>query len=71
MSNQELPSGLMARGSRISLLICLGLIVLVVAIYAQTLRHDFLNYDDNEYVTENPMVLQGLTIFLRHHLNLA
>ncbi len=62
MSNQELPSGLMARGSRISLLICLGLIVLVVAIYAQTLRHDFLNYDDNEYVTENPMVLQGLTL---------
>ena len=43
-------------------LICLGLIVLVLAIYGQTLRHDFLNYDDNEYVTENPMVLQGLTL---------
>jgi len=62
MSNLELSSGLKARGARISLLVGLGLIALVVAIYAQTLRHDFLNYDDNEYVTENPMVLRGLTL---------
>jgi Flp pilus assembly protein TadD len=49
-------------GARLPLLICLGLIALVVGIYAQTLGHDFLNYDDNEYVTENPIVLQGVTL---------
>ena len=62
MSNLECPSGIKDNSVRVSLLICFGLIVLVVAIYGQTLRHDFLNYDDNEYVTENPMVLQGLTL---------
>jgi Flp pilus assembly protein TadD len=44
------------------ILICLGLVALVLGIYGQTLHHDFLNYDDNEYVTENPIVLQGLTL---------
>jgi len=62
MSNRELPSGMNEDGARFPLLICIGLIALVVGIYAQTLRHDFLNYDDNEYVTENPIVLQGVTL---------
>lgn len=38
-----------------------GLIVLVMAVYGQTLRHDFLYYDDGHYITDNPMVRQGLT----------
>ncbi len=62
MSNRELLSGMNEDGARLPLLICLGLIALVVGIYAQTLGHDFLNYDDNEYVTENPIVLQGVTL---------
>jgi len=36
------------------------LIALVFSIYAQTLWHGFLNYDDNEYVTDNALVIQGL-----------
>ncbi len=62
MSNRELSSAMNDDGARFSLLICLGLIALVAGIYAQTLGHDFLNYDDNEYVTENPIVLQGVTL---------
>ena len=42
-------------------MICLGLIALVFSIYAQTLWHGFLNYDDNEYVTDNALVIQGLS----------
>ena len=42
-------------------LLCLGLITLVFSIYAQTLWHGFLNFDDDYYVVENPIVLQGLT----------
>jgi Tfp pilus assembly protein PilF len=41
-------------------LICLVLIAIVGIVFGQTLRHDFINYDDEEYVTENPHVLNGL-----------
>jgi tetratricopeptide (TPR) repeat protein len=36
-------------------------VLAVVAVYGQTLRFDFVNYDDNEYVYENAHVLGGLT----------
>ncbi|MDI6829329.1 MAG: glycosyltransferase family 39 protein, partial [Armatimonadota bacterium] len=29
--------------------------------FAQTLRHEFINLDDNVYVTENPQVLRGIS----------
>ena len=35
--------------------------VAVALVFGQTLRHDFVNYDDDEYVYENPHVTQGLT----------
>lgn len=38
-----------------------GLVVLVMAVFGQTLRHEFLFYDDGDYVTNNEMVLRGLT----------
>ncbi len=41
--------------------ICAGLILCCVAIYGQTLLHDFVDYDDPLYVTENPEVQAGLT----------
>lgn len=44
-------------GFAIALLVALALLP-----YLQTLRHDFVNYDDNLYVSENPHVQQGLTI---------
>jgi tetratricopeptide (TPR) repeat protein len=43
------------------LAVCAALVVLVLAIYAQVARHDFVNYDDPVYVSNNPEVLRGLT----------
>ena len=33
-----------------------------VAVFGQTLRHEFVNYDDNLYVYENPAVTRGLNL---------
>lgn len=41
--------------------ICAALVVLVAAIYAQVRTHQFINYDDPLYVSNNPDVLGGLT----------
>ncbi|MEN6406278.1 MAG: tetratricopeptide repeat protein [Thermoguttaceae bacterium] len=38
------------------------LVLAVFLVFGQTLTHDFLNYDDNLYVTENPQVSQGLSL---------
>lgn len=48
---------------RIRSLILLGLALLVItlAVYWQVGNHEFLNYDDNDYVTENSHVAAGLT----------
>ena len=43
------------------LAICFALAAAVWAVFGQTLRHDFVNYDDVAYVTENPIVQKGLT----------
>ncbi len=34
----------------------------ILAVYWQVGGHDFLSYDDPEYITDNPAVLQGVTI---------
>ena len=52
-------------GRRVPLLpvlLCLVLVAGVVCVYWQSTGHAFLNYDDNEYVTENPVVSGGLTL---------
>jgi protein O-mannosyl-transferase len=36
--------------------ICLALIALTLAVFGQTLGHDFVNYDDPVYVSENPRI---------------
>jgi len=41
---------------RIKLLVCLFLIVMTFGVYWQVSHHEFVNYDDNVYVTENPHV---------------
>ena len=40
---------------------CLFLALAVWAVYGQTLQHDFVNYDDTDYVYENRYVFTGLT----------
>ena len=47
--------------SRTKYLLCVALGVLTLALYSPTLRHDFLEYDDQQYVTENPHVRGGLS----------
>ena len=42
-------------------LICLALALVTAAVYLPSLRHSFLDYDDQQYVTENPHVTAGLT----------
>jgi protein O-mannosyl-transferase len=37
------------------------LVVATLAVYAPVRHHAFVNYDDPEYVTENPLVRSGLT----------
>jgi tetratricopeptide (TPR) repeat protein len=42
--------------------ICVLLVAITWSVFGQTLRHEFVNYDDNEYVYENPTVIRGLDL---------
>ena len=42
--------------------ICIGLVVLTWGVFAQTLRHDFINYDDPRYVYENSKITGGVSL---------
>jgi Tfp pilus assembly protein PilF len=40
--------------------ICFALVAIMFAVLGQTLGHDFVNYDDPVYVSENPQIQAGL-----------
>ena len=42
--------------------VCIFLAAMVWVVFGQTLGHQFVNYDDNLYVYENPEVTRGLTL---------
>ncbi len=42
-------------------LICFGLAILTLTIFLPVVQHDFINYDDPDYVTRNSTVQKGLT----------
>src|SRR6267142_3853851 len=42
-------------------IVCTILVAIVWIVFGQTLRHDFVNLDDFEYVFENPKITNGLT----------
>ncbi|MGO8699174.1 MAG: tetratricopeptide repeat protein [Limisphaerales bacterium] len=42
-------------------LICVSLVLAILAVFAQTLRFQFINYDDGIYVFDNTAVKAGLT----------
>src|SRR3982750_3795529 len=46
---------------RREILICLLLVTVTFGTFWSVTRHDFVNYDDPLYVTENPRVQAGLT----------
>lgn len=48
-------------GTRHALLVCLLLAVLTAAAYWPVVRNGFVNYDDPDYVSSNPIVQAGLT----------
>ena len=50
------------RDWRIVLGICAGLIVITWFVFGQTLHFQFVNYDDPEWVSENPNINGGLSI---------
>jgi tetratricopeptide (TPR) repeat protein len=47
--------------SRTDLWICLLLLAAIFGVYAQSRQFAFVNYDDPDYVTNNPHVRQGIT----------
>jgi tetratricopeptide (TPR) repeat protein len=49
------------KNTRRTLLICALLGAVTLAMYWPVFHHDFVKYDDPDYVTENPHVLRGLT----------
>jgi protein O-mannosyl-transferase len=46
----------------VRILICILLVGLVFIVFGQTIGYGFINYDDGEYVYENPMVAGGLSL---------
>jgi len=42
--------------------VCLVLAAITFIVFGQTLRHDFVAYDDDDYVYGNPVVARGLTL---------
>ena len=42
------------------LIICAFLLLAVGLVFGQTIGHDFVNIDDNNYVHDNPLVARGL-----------
>ena len=43
------------------LAICVALVAITFTVFGQTLGHDFVNFDDRVYVSENPQIQAGLT----------
>ena len=43
-------------------IVCILLVAIVWIVFGQTLRHEFVNYDDDQYVSENPRITNGLTL---------
>ena len=49
------------KSDKIVLTICFLLALMVWAVFGQTLRSEFVNYDDDKYVYDNPSISEGLT----------
>lgn len=50
------------KNRRLQVEICLFLVLAILFVYYQSIRYDFVNYDDEVYVTENMQVKAGLTL---------
>ena len=59
--DRSLTSRRQASLPRQTTLIYLGLVGIAWLVFGQTLRHDFVNFDDHVYVYDNPLIARGLT----------
>src|SRR5213080_3480959 len=41
---------------------CLALVAITWLVFGQTLRHDFVDFKDNVYVYQNPVITRGLSV---------
>jgi protein O-mannosyl-transferase len=60
--NRSLTDRRQGRARSQTVLVYLSLTAITWLVFGQTLRHDFVNFDDHVYVYENPLVTRGLTI---------
>ena len=42
--------------------ICTALAALTLAVFGQTVHHEFVNYDDDTFLTDNPTITHGLSV---------
>jgi len=61
-SPQEPPKVILEQSFLPSVVTCLLLVICTLGVYWQVIDHDFLNFDDGQYVTENAEVQSGLTL---------
>jgi Flp pilus assembly protein TadD len=65
MKNQRTPSvAMVVAGGQspvLTLAVCTCLLLGSVLVFVQTARYEFVNYDDKQYVYDNPSVARGLT----------
>ena len=59
-NHRGLPKGV--RSHRITIVIYLFLIAISLAVFGQTLRYDFVNFDDDLYVYKAPAIRAGFTV---------
>src|SRR6185437_13087304 len=45
-----------------SFYVCLALVAITWFVFGQTLRHDFVDFDDHIYVYQNPVINRGLSL---------
>jgi tetratricopeptide (TPR) repeat protein len=55
--SEEAPSSRFA-----SFYVCLALVAITWVVFSQTLRHDFVDFDDHVYVYQNPVITRGLSV---------
>ncbi len=61
LSGRESASSASLDGRWTVLGICLFLAAITFVVFGQTLKHGFVNYDDDRYIYENALVSKGLT----------
>ena len=58
----QLSASVQPAKNRVVVGICVLLALAVFAVFGQTVRHQFVNFDDDLYVYQNPVVTKGLTL---------